>query len=658
MCMGKRLTVGVLIGNAHTSHPTGLINGICDSAKGRDVNVVFFLGTQSTAFYKQLAGKREDFDYQYNTIYDYAMLANVDVLIIAYGSLCIFEENHDLKRFLERFSGVPYILLEDVAPDDQDVYLIADNYDGMRQCVEHMILEHDYRKICYLSGPKDNRDAMERLKAYRDTMGKYGRFVGTDMVAYGNYSEYVDDIVEELFEKNPDVDAIISANDEMTTAVYRVCEQHGMQVGCDIGVTGFDNTERSGYADPPLTTIAQDSYNMGRIAFEKACNIASGKTETSARLPVDFIQRESCGCSNRILNKEEQEEERYVNEMKLRDTVEELRQFQHKAWMGPFLMRDLMQETRDEKHFFSKAVKALHEVGARSVQIYMLKRPLIYKKGSKWKAPTQLYLAARYHKNKVTTYDAKDRPVMDLKHGGMFADKSSNDRAYTYMNFLLFEGMRQYGIMSLEIDPDAISYFYLLSLQFGTSLRFFEMSRREIESRQKLKEKNEVLGVIASYDELTGIYNRRGIMENLVEFNHAHAGERAYLLIGDLDHLKQINDIYGHTEGDCAIRTCAGILKEVLGEYGDIGRFGGDEFIAVFLDKEELNRDIFIQTIHGKCEIYNENSGKPYYVNLSMGAVEFVCGEKNDFKEMLRHADAFLYQAKQSRRKSICKDEV
>ena len=63
--MGKRLTVGVLIGNAHTSHPTGLINGICDSAKGRDVNVVFFLGTQSTAFYKQLAGKREDFDYDH-----------------------------------------------------------------------------------------------------------------------------------------------------------------------------------------------------------------------------------------------------------------------------------------------------------------------------------------------------------------------------------------------------------------------------------------------------------------------------------------------------------------------------------------------------------------------------------------------------------------
>lgn len=119
----RRYTVGVLIGNAHTSHPRGVIKGICERARGENIKVVFFLGTQTNIFYREMI--REDYDYQYNTIYDYAMLGQMDVLIIAYGSLCIFREDSDLNEFLARFPEIPYVLLEDISPEKRGVHLIA-----------------------------------------------------------------------------------------------------------------------------------------------------------------------------------------------------------------------------------------------------------------------------------------------------------------------------------------------------------------------------------------------------------------------------------------------------------------------------------------------------------------------------------------------------
>ena len=62
--MGKKFTIGVLIGNVHTAHPKDLMRGIRAAASGMDVNVIYFLGTQSVRFNQKFA--LEDFDYQYS----------------------------------------------------------------------------------------------------------------------------------------------------------------------------------------------------------------------------------------------------------------------------------------------------------------------------------------------------------------------------------------------------------------------------------------------------------------------------------------------------------------------------------------------------------------------------------------------------------------
>lgn len=658
--MKRRYTVGVLIGNAHTSHPKGLIKGICERVKGENIKVIFFLGTQINNFYREMI--REDYDYQYNTIYDYAMLGQVDVLIIAYGSLCIFREDSDLNKFLARFGDIPYVLLEDISPKERGVHLIADNYGGMRLCVEHLLEHHHYRKICYLSGPKGNRDAMERLDAYRDVMKEHGISVQESMICYGNFSERVDEQVEMLLDENPGAEAIVSANDEMTVGVYRVLKKRGLEIGKDVAVTGFDNTDMSGYAVPTLTTITQDSFRMGERAVELAMAICEGRTVKSERLEGVFIPRESCGCSIAEGEQASAADAELRDRPDLRRTVTELREFQRKSWLVPFIMRDLMMETEDERLFFARAAQTFHSVGAKNLYIYVLKEPLIYQQGEEWKCPDQLFLAAQFVDGKVTAYEKEKRPVAIRRTLWQERKKSQNPeimpQAQVFMNFLLFEGVRQYGVLSVEIEPEAISHFFVLALLFGTALRFFEMGQKEYFARRKLKEKNEVLNLVASYDELTGICNRRGLLEKLVQFNHQYQGRQAYLFIGDLDHLKQINDNYGHIEGDCAIRTVAGILKEELKGRGEIGRFGGDEFLAVFLKDTGNEKEQYVRSIRERCEEFNCNAGKPYYVNISLGVTEFICGDDMDIKETLKRADKFLYQAKKERRRSVKKEDA
>ena len=88
------------------------------------------------------------------------------------------------------------------------------------------------------------------------------------------------------------------------------------------------------------------------------------------------------------------------------------------------------------------------------------------------------------------------------------------------------------------------------------------MNNRENKMKRELEEKNQILRVISSYDEMSQLLNRRGFMEKSLQMVQANAGKQAYLLFADIDHLKEINDSFGHAAGDFAIQTAAGYLLQ------------------------------------------------------------------------------------------------
>lgn len=648
----KKYNIGVLIGNMNTYYPKAMLKGIYEAAKNESINLTFFLGTQSSFFYKKMMEDKDtdDYDYQYNTIYDYANLANMDALIISYGSFSVFLKESKAE-FLNRFDGIPYVILGDESVEGKGSSIIAENYAGMKKNVEHLITVHGYQKILYLSGPEDNIDAIERRQAFLDAMREHGLTVSESQIAYGNYLEYVDEQVCALLDANPGAEALVCANDEMAIAGYRICEKRSLKVGKDIAITGFDDIEMAQFIDPPLTTVFQDSYEIGKNAIKDAVQICRGVMPSSKRSATELRQRLSCGCEKYDNRGSGLSQQKADSNYDLKQQVQQLMDFQRNSWFGPFLTLSLMQTADHPDQFYKKVVQYLKAMNMKSTYLYVLEDPVIHFPNDPWECPKEMRLAAYFDENELQSYEIQKRPRIKKGYGFIRLDKS--EEGHNYIAFTLFSGEWLYGLMLCEIGPDEIDHMHLIALQLGNSIRFMQVSMNEQSAKKQLQQNNEVLSFISEKDELTQLYNRRGLMEHLMALNQENIGRTAYLIFADLDHLKEINDCYGHSEGDYAIRTAGKLLQDTLGTEKIASRIGGDEFVGVVLKNPKMEIQSIKQQIATACSRHNACSGKPYYVELSIGIKEFICIESRDFSELLMNADAYMYEAKKGRRRSV-----
>lgn len=137
--------------------------------------------------------------------------------------------------------------------------------------------------------------------------------------------------------------------------------------------------------------------------------------------------------------------------------------------------------------------------------------------------------------------------------------------------------------------------------------------------------------------------NRRGFIEKTLQMNRDHEGEELLILFADLDHLKEINDFFGHIEGDFSIRHCAEVLKKVVGADGIVGRIGGGEFCVVTLGNLKDGQQI-IERIREESDAFNCTSDKEYYVELSAGCTSVICRNGLVIADALREADRALFK--------------
>jgi len=653
--MAKRKKIGVFVGNTHTFFPRELINSIYDSGKSRDdIDLHFFLGLEHTQFMSQGTSAVENINYQYSTIYDYALFSSLDVVIIAYGTITTF---HKIAKedFYKKLKGIPCIIISDSVDPDKGVSVTTDNFRGIYNCVEHLIEEHGLKRILYISGPhRLNTDAKERLKAYKTCMADHGLAVTDDMIADGDYTEYVDNLVEELLDSHPDAQAIVSANDEMTVSIYRVARKKGYKIGEDLAVTGFDDIAAAEYQEPPLTTVRQNGIRMGREAMRQALAFLDGENPENVVVPADFIRRSSCGCP-RI-----GEINHSPESLDLVVQFNQLRENYHKSLVGPYVIKRLITYADDRKTFFEKAEELLLEHGAMSSKIYLLPSVVVIDNPDEWREPDILFLQAFQEGGEIQVLDV---PIeFSRENGSWMSEFFSSDKHRALFNFLLFDGKRNYGVLECEIESNLITEFYMISVQLGTAMHFLEISQEKLSFQKKLQEQNVLLNANASTDALTGVLNRRGIYDRTVSCLNGHESDHMIAFMVDLDHLKEINDTFGHAEGDNAIKITGQVLKETLGNRGFVGRYGGDEFLAILPIREDDDKAEWIDRIRKnvkeKYDAYNETSGKPYYVEMSVGAVELLGAERLEFSELIERIDEKLYEAKKSRRQTVVRQAV
>ena len=210
----------------------------------------------------------------------------------------------------------------------------------------------------------------------------------------------------------------------------------------------------------------------------------------------------------------------------------------------------------------------------------------------------------------------------------------------------------------LEVDLPVLSRSEVgyLTEVFNDMVARLRQGREELAAINKtLRKKNKELHELSITDSLTGLYNRKHLMETLdneVARSKRHKHDFAVLVI-DIDHFKEYNDTYGHLAGDEVLSRLASVFKKSVRSCDYVARYGGEEFILVLPEiapkdgvkaAERIRKKVVKEKFAG--------DGEPRGVTVSVGVASYP-KDGDDPQAIIGHADAALYKAKESGRNQV-----
>jgi two-component system cell cycle response regulator len=179
-----------------------------------------------------------------------------------------------------------------------------------------------------------------------------------------------------------------------------------------------------------------------------------------------------------------------------------------------------------------------------------------------------------------------------------------------------------------------------------------------VEIQSELEKAKHALIYEAMHDSLTGLYNRKAILEMLAKELSRIKRNGGVLHIGmcDLDHFKLINDRYGHQTGDEILQGFARIMNENLRDYDFIGRYGGEEFLIILPSTGANKKMTCFNRLHTAISdsMIGTRSGE-IPVTVSIGVTR--AGGEKEIDEILSEADNALYRAKETRNSVFYSEE-
>jgi diguanylate cyclase (GGDEF)-like protein len=167
------------------------------------------------------------------------------------------------------------------------------------------------------------------------------------------------------------------------------------------------------------------------------------------------------------------------------------------------------------------------------------------------------------------------------------------------------------------------------------------------------------LGNLALTDELTGLYNRRGFMalaERQLKIGH-RSGRGMLLFVMDVDHLKQINDTFGHFEGDRALKRAAEALEETFRNSDVLARLGGDEFAVLAVEASGRSEATIKTRLFESLKAISAEPSR-YEISLSVGLARFDPYSRTSIEELLAKADQSMYEQKRRQSRPLLEKET
>lgn len=193
-------------------------------------------------------------------------------------------------------SSIPFLVVGRLSKMSDDLnYIDVDNESAAHNAVIHLI-RLGYQRIAHITGPLDNRPAIDRKKGYEAAFMDRGLPLRRELIFESDFTEnggYF--ATQRLLKHKPD--AIFVASDSMALGAIRAIQNAGLSIPEDIAIVGFDDLPPAQYANPKLTTVRQPILRFGINAVETLIDIVNNGSEPPRRVlyGTELIVRESCG---------------------------------------------------------------------------------------------------------------------------------------------------------------------------------------------------------------------------------------------------------------------------------------------------------------------------------------------------------------------------
>lgn len=290
-----RKKIGLLIDELNTPFTSEAIKGAELGAMAVDVDMYIFPGMYLDD--TKISDDHHLYEYQYNTLFQFANDNHLDILYIMMGLIGCRVDLERRQKFLSQYLNIPVVILYTEMPGYPS--MIFDNQSSFMKGIRHLIVDHGAKKIGYVSGPKTNIDAMERLQAYKRVLSEQSIPYNENYVIYGNFEENSEKLIGAFIATHPELDAIVFANDEMAKGGYHACAKLGITIGKDLLVIGFDNASYASTLNPPLTTVEANAAELTYTAITHIDDFLEDcSSDMIRRVPTHYLHRCSCGCEN------------------------------------------------------------------------------------------------------------------------------------------------------------------------------------------------------------------------------------------------------------------------------------------------------------------------------------------------------------------------
>lgn len=494
--------------------------------------------------------------------------------------------------------------------------VMMDHYRPIKVLISHLIEEHGYRDIAFLTGKQYHRHSQQRLQGFLDCMEEHNLTVGNNRVFYGDfwYDSGIS-IVEGLLKDRDHLpEAIACANDYMAVGVAETLNKHGVRVPEEVAVVGYDSVGEGQTSPQPITSVLLPAHSLGEYAASCVYAGLENKPMEEFCPEVELFIGDSCGCKvnhnvlEQLVRKTwESEESTYGYYSNFNHLLEDM--LSRTDFRG--LMDTIQTYTYQIREFDSfhlclndSWIAKDHAKASQIIKKGYTERILpVLKCGPAGEGLDQL--------NFEHTFDVKEM-LPELY------EERSIPKAFIFTPIYFEDMCFGYAVIGYGNVPkcyDDKYYMWLRSVMMGLEcLRRVDIFQRNAE----VAEEKQII------DSLSGMFNYQGFVKHSKPMIERAKSSRGYISVMavDLTGLEKINATYGRGEGDKAIAQLAKMLGACADEESLCCRLGNDEFIIAEITEDATQRKIqeIRRALSEQVEAYNKNPNCPYPIAVMAGA--------------------------------------